>query len=67
MQRIFIQEDKIGVRRKIRCRKRDGSWECVINIPPSLVLTLYGKIKQHLEALVIINTREKKLEIIPQN
>ena len=63
MRSIVVSDGSLYLVRNIRCRERDGTWECVVNLPPALVELVFGELKKHLPALITVE--ENKIVIRP--
>ena len=63
MRSIVVSDGSLYLERNIRCRERDGTWECVVNLPPALVQLVFGELRKHLPALITVE--ENKIVIRP--
>jgi len=63
LRSIVVSGGTVYIQRNIRCRERDGSWECVLNLPPALVQLVFGELRKHLPALITVE--ENKIVIRP--
>jgi len=60
---LILSGGAVYIQRNIRCRKRNGGWECVLNIPPSIVQAVFGKIDKHIP--VILTVEGEKIVVEP--
>lgn len=63
MRGLILSGGAVYIQRNIRCRERNGGWECVLNLPPSIVQAVFGKLDKHLPALITVE--DKKIVVTP--